>query len=341
VLCHVDDGLLTMIVQPRFNVLLTSVGRRVSLVRFFKESLGSRGYVFAADCDSTAPGLYFADRGFLLPKVTDRNYVPVLMERCKELGIKLVVPLIDPELPVLAKAKDLFIQEGIIPLVSDYEVVMITYDKLQTAKFFDEYRIPAPRVFSLEDSGSLPEDSFPLIIKPRFGSASVGVQRCDTWEDVRFYSKKVNQPILQEFLEGEEVTIDVLCDFEGRILSTAQRKRLKVRAGEVERGITIKDELLFYFTSLIVEALRPFGAINIQCFLTPKGPFFTEINPRFGGGYPLSYYAGANFPRLIVKMLEGDLKGKGLEGFSAEYRENLVMLRYDEAVYIDKSELLD
>ncbi len=318
------------------NVLLTSVGRRVSLVKFFKEALGRRGRVYTVDCDSTAPGLYVADKSFIVPQISDNAYIPFLLEKCKIENIKLIVPLIDPELPVLAKERDLFLKEGIVPLISTYDVVKIGYDKILTAKFFKEIGIPTPKTFLYREDLDLSNMDFPIIIKPRFGSASIGVQKCENIQDVKFYSSKISEPILQEFLKGDEITVDVLCDFDGNLISMVQRKRLKIRAGEVERGITIKNKELFILVEEIIKNLKPIGVINIQCFLSKEGFFFTEINPRFGGGYPLSFYAGANFPKMIIDILEG-LK---IRSKSFDYKEGLLMLRYDEAIYIENSNLL-
>jgi len=318
------------------NILLTSVGRRVSLVKFFKEALKKRGYVYSADCDPTAPGLYVADRSFLVPKVSDENYVAFLLEKCKREDIKLIIPLIDPELPVLAKGREAFLEEGIIPLISNYEQVMIGYDKLKTYKFFVENDLATPKTIYLKENISEEKINFPQIIKPRFGSAGIGVQRCDCFQDIEFYSKKISEPILQEFLKGDEITIDVLCDLDGNPISLVQRKRIKIRAGEVERGITIKNNELLSISLELVKNLRPIGVINIQCFLTEKGTYFTEINPRFGGGYPLTHFAGVNFPKLIIKMIDGE-KIKPLIG---RYKEGVMLLRYDEAIIKCENELL-
>jgi len=318
------------------NILLTSVGRRVSLVKFFKEALKKRGYVYSADCDPTAPGLYEADRSFLVPKVSDENYVAFLLEKCKREDIKLIIPLIDPELPVLAKGREAFLKEGIIPLISNYEQVMIGYDKLKTYKFFVENDLATPKTIYLKENISEEKINFPQIIKPRFGSAGIGVQRCDCFQDIEFYSKKISEPILQEFLKGDEITIDVLCDLDGNPISLVQRKRIKIRAGEVERGITIKNNELLSISLELVKKLRPIGVINIQCFLTEKGTYFTEINPRFGGGYPLTHFAGVNFPKLIIKIIDGE-KIKPLIG---KYKEGVMLLRYDEAIIKCENELL-
>lgn len=291
------------------NVLLSSVGRRVEIVRFFRTALGNQGRVYAADIDPTAPGLYEADKGFLLPRVSEPGYVEELLSLCKREKVSLIVPLIDPELPVLAEARELFLECGIWLLVSDPEVISIGADKLKTADFFSHHNIPAPFTFSasvyLDRS---PNVSLPLVVKPRFGSAGKDVVVCWTHEEVEFYLRHVKEPIVQQYLTGTEVTIDVLCDLEGkgRVLSVVPRQRLKVRGGEVERGITRNEVFLLDWGKRIAECLKPRGPINIQCFVTEEGPMFTEINPRFGGGYPLSYYAGANFPLMIIKMIKGE-----------------------------------
>jgi carbamoyl-phosphate synthase large subunit len=319
-----------------FNVLLSSVGRRVSLVKFFKEALNGQGYVYGADCDPTAPALYAADRSFLVPRVTEKDYIPFLLDKCKKENIKLIVPLIDPELLILARERENFLERGIIPLVSSYETVRIGYDKLLTHKFLVANFLPSPKTFAFKEELSEDELDFPLIIKPRFGSASIGVQKCEDYQDVLFYSRKISEPILQEFLQGDEITIDVLCDFEGNPLSIVQRKRIKVRAGEVERGITIKNYELLSLALELVKKLNPLGVINIQCFSTSKGFFFTEINPRFGGGYPLAHFAGANFPKLLIQLA----KGEKVQPLIGDYKEGILMLRYDEAIFIKENELL-
>ncbi len=320
------------------NVLLTSVGRRVELVRFFKIALSQEaGKVYAADVDRTAPGLYEADRGFLVPGVTDSNYIDELLNLCKREKINLVIPLIDPELPVLARVRDMFYRYGIRLLVSSPEVIDTGSDKLKTFEFFAGYEIPTPNTISVSEYlGGNKRISFPLIIKPRFGSAGKDVIICHNEEDIAFFSKRIPEPIIQEYLKGEEVTIDILCDFENAVISVVPRQRLKVRGGEVERALTRREDLLLDWGKRIAECLKPEGPINIQCFLTEKGPVFTEINPRFGGGYPLSYYAGADFPSMIIRMM----KGEKVAPCIGDFRDRFVMMRYDHAIFRKAEELL-
>lgn len=322
--------------KTQLNVLLTSVGRRVELLKIFKESLCDRGKVFAADCDRTAPGLYFADKSFVIPKVSSKKYIHSLLEICRNEKITLLVPLIDPELIKIAKNRNKLINIGVIPLLSTYRAVSIAYDKYLTWQFFEKNNIPTPRTWLVDNFRDINKASFPLILKPRFGSASIGIHKCDDINDLKYFINKIKPAVIQEYLSGEEVTIDVLCDFKGNFLCAVQRKRIKVRAGEVERGVTIKNEEISNLVKIIIDKLKPIGVINIQCFITDKGILFTEINPRFGGGYPLSYQAGVNFPQIIFDLIEG----KDMSYLKTyDYKTGCYMLRYDNAIYLVENEL--
>lgn len=326
---------VSKIIMP-MNILLTSAGRRVELIEIFKKALGKKGKVYSADCDRTAPTLYFADKGFIIPKVDSKNYINILLELCKKEKIKLLVPLIDPELPKIAKARKEFISNDIIPLISEYKVVSIANDKYLTAQFFNRHGIPSPKTLladSLKDETKL---TFPLILKPRFGYASICVQKCGDIESLIFFKKKIRPAIIQEFLSGDEVTVDVLCNFKGELISLVQRMRIKVRAGEVERAVTVKDNEITKLVKKIIEILKPYGVINLQCFNTARGIYFTEINPRFGGGYPLSYQAGADFPKIILDLIEGK---KIHISRVDDYKVGCYMLRYDNAAYLSEGDL--
>lgn len=257
----------------------------------------------------------------------------------KEYDISLVVPFIDPELPVLDQARSAFSREGITLLTSAPEVVEVGMDKFKTTRFFEDHGIPTPLTFSGESLNEelLKSLQFPVVVKPRFGSSSIGVHVCYDEHELKFYVECVTDPIIQSFAEGSEITIDVLCDFNGTCLSIVPRKRLKVRGGEVERAITVDDEELIHYIQRIVDSLHPVGPINVQCFKSEKGVLFTEINARFGGGYPLSYAAGADFPALIIRMVNGEK----VEPAIGDYQKGLAMLRYDEAIYTEEDHLIE
>jgi len=317
------------------NVLLTCAGRRVSLLRAFRRAIQNfkNSKIMAADCDPTAPALIEADEAIILPCVTSDEYVEELLNICKRKKIDLVIPLIDPELPLLAKNKDVFLEIGCTVAISSPETVNIGNDKFATWKFFTSNNIPTAQTYTQEEFGTnlkKQKIKLPVIIKPRWGSGSQGITRCDNEEQLSFYISTQKDAIIQEMLFGSEVTIDILGDGKGGLLSLIPRKRLKVRGGEVERGITVHMELFFNYVAKIVEILKPFGAINVQCFATEDGPVFTEINPRFGGGYPLADAAGAQFPEMLIDLV----RGKEVKPRIGQYQKGLLMARFDEAFFI-------
>jgi len=327
------------------NVLFTSSGRRVELINFFKRE----GFTtFAADYDPTAPSLYTADKGFIVPSVVDNpeKYIEALLNICKKEHIEVIVPLIDPELPILAKEKATFSNVGTVVLLSDYESVEIAADKYATYIFYKRAGLLSPKTLNLDDKKLVKEeiekDIFPALLKPRYGSAGKGIIKCPDIDCFNFFTSKLNfqNYILQKYVSGEEITIDIFGDGTGRLISAVQRKRLKIRGGEVERGITVKYPDLFEDAVNFSKKFKPFGTVNIQCFYDKQEGkrFYTEINARFGGGYPLAYHAGANFPKYIKALLSG----KTLESMiEKDYKEGLIMSRFDEAIYKYREELLN
>lgn len=304
-------------------------------MRAFKRAVSDLGCVFAADCDPTAPALFAADRGYILPKVSSPEYGRYLLELCLSNEINLVVPLIDPELPVLAREKATFLKHGIVLAVSDENVISIANDKLLTAQFFSSVGVPSPVTV---DAGSYltnpeiwPALHFPVVVKPKHGSAGQGMAVCFNHKDMEYCCSKLpeGEAIIQEHLSGSEVTIDVFSDGSGNLIELVPRRRLKVRGGEVERGVTVDCGDFINYVASIVRALKPYGVINIQCFVTPTGPVFTEINARFGGGYPLADAAGACFPEMLVQLALGE----SIIPRIGQYKRNIVMTRYDSAFY--------
>lgn len=320
-----------------WNILFTSAGRRVALVRHFRETLaalGIPGQVVTADLRDDAPAHFVADARELVPRVNDPGYVPALLALCKRHRIRLVVPLIDTELPLLAEWRERFAEEGVTVLVSSPEVNRICCDKRNTAAFFAKVGVSTPPL--LDAKGVLAgevEADFPLLLKPAAGSSSVGVTKIFTLEELAFFSRYVPDAIVQPFVEGEEYTLDVLVDFAGAVRSVVPRRRIATRAGEISKGRTVKDERLIAAGRRVVEALPgAVGCITVQCFLKEDGEIsFIEINPRFGGGIPLSIAAGADFPRWILQMMRGESPEMAVE----EWTDGMMMLRFDEAVFLE------
>jgi len=283
------------------------------------------GKVFAGDANGLAPSLYLADRAFQLPCVDADAYVPHLLSLVKEHRISLIVPTIDTELGVLALNREAFTEVGCTALISEASFVEMSGDKWATQRTFAEKGVDVPKTWLPEalKGAELPER---LFIKPRDGSASRNTYRAtpDSLGDVL---KQVPNAIVQEELSGPEITIDALLNFSGRPLHYVPRVRIRTLAGESIQGVTISDEDFRAWLVGLLETASALGArgpITLQAFLTERGPVLIEVNPRFGGGFPLAYAAGGHYPEWLLAMLRGE---EVRERFG-EYQKGLYMTRY-------------
>jgi len=322
------------------NVLLTSAGRRVALLRAFRDALAAvgGGRVLAADAGGTAAAIHEADEGFVVPRCDSPDYVPALLAICRREHVALVVPTIDPELPVLARARDAFVREGVLLAASGPATNEIAFDKANTAAFFDREGIPAPRQVDL--GGALAGRNgfaFPVALKPRFGSGSVGVHIVRDLDELRFYARRVPEPLLQEYVDGIEFTLDALVGPDGRVACIVPRRRLETRAGEISKGYTARDAEIEEWGRIVCERLPDAaGPLTLQCFRRRDGRLaFIEINPRFGGGFPLSLHAGADYPRWLLEWALGLPSTASPEA----WRADVAMLRYDDAIFVPREAL--
>jgi carbamoyl-phosphate synthase large subunit len=319
------------------NILLTSVGRRVTLLKEFRQSMrrsNITGKIVATDLKPNAPASFLADASELVPRVNDPQYIESLLDICARHKIDLLIPLIDTELQLLALHHQRFKDLGVTLLVSSFATNEICADKAKTSKFFQEIGVFTPKVY---DESEIPNLDFPVIVKPSGGSSSVGVHCINNQAELEFFTSYVKDAIIQELIVGEEYTIDVLVDFEGKAISIVPRLRIETRAGEISKGLTVKNPALIAAAKHVVESLPgAIGCITVQCFLQSNGEiFFIEINPRFGGGYPLSYQAGADFPSWIMQLFNGETPQVAID----DWDDNLVMLRYDDAVFVKNDEV--
>ncbi|MFB5166835.1 ATP-grasp domain-containing protein [Parageobacillus toebii] len=323
-----------------FNILFTSSGRRVSLISHFKnvlKELQLEGVIVTADLKPNSPAAFVSDYHELVPRVLDDAYIPSLKKICKKYNINLLIPLIDTELYVLSIYKEEFEELGVTVLVSSPEINEICYDKRKTGQFFVDNGFDTPKEYVIEEIINDPNADYPYLIKPAKGSSSIGVYKIRNRNELLFFKDYIPDPILQEFVIGEEYTIDVLIDFNGKVVTAVPRLRIETRAGEVSKGMTVRNELLINTARKVVEKLSgAVGCITLQCFLTDKNEVkFIEINPRFGGGFPLSIAAGADFPRFIIESLLGMQPSINVDN----WQDGLVMLRYDDAIFVNKDEI--
>ncbi len=318
----------------KVNVLILSAGRRVELIKCFKngrDELGIEGKVVAVDISDTAPALYHADCFYLVPRVSDDLYIQSIIEVCQKENIDLIIPTIDTELKKLSENKDLIERQTNAKVhVSSEQVINICRDKYNTQDFFEQHGFGVPRLITHDDIINK-NYNFPLFIKPLNGSSSINTFKVNNEKELEFFIEYVPSPLVQEFIEGEEFTVDVFTDFEGRPITIVPRIRLATRGGEVAKGLIKKDLAVIEAVKEVVKALKPSGHITIQCMKTKDGIKFIEINPRFGGGAPISIKAGAHSPKYLYQLLMGDSLV-----YHEEFEEGILGLRYDEAVFLNK-----
>ncbi len=320
---------------------MTSIGRRVSLVKIFREVF-SEVLIIGGDYLKTAPALSYVDKVYELPYKIDDNYAHTVLEICKKEKINVVIPLIDTELEVYAKHKEAFIQAGIHMMVSAEKAMRVALDKLETFHYYKGSKLfEAPYTTLLLDYDPKKFSSEKIVLKPKNGSSGVGihmVKKENVKELTALLSLNITDYIAQEYIDFDaEVTTDLFVH-QNKVVELCQRKRLKVRGGEVEQAITIKDGNITKIVSNMVEKLDFSGVINIQLMIKGNRYYLGEINARFGGGFPLSYYSGANLVEHLLTLVKEETM---LEYGTERYRESFCMLRYDDAVYIEKRTIDD
>ena len=324
------------------TVLISSAGRRVELLRGFRRALGAvgaaPGRVVATDCSWYSSAFHDADEAFLVPRLGDPEFVPRLLELCVKHRVDLIVPTIDTEMPVYVAHRDQFDEIGTTIALSHGDVVAIAADKQRTHDWLVTQGLPTVEQTTPAAALADPDAwTYPLIAKPRFGSAGLGVGLVHDAEELALVARRgheLGELVVQRVAPGVEHTIDVLADRAGRCVCAVPRRRIEVRAGEVSKGVTVRSAVLEDLASRVCEALPgAYGALNVQVFVDdPEHLAVIEINARYGGGFPLSLEAGADFPRWMLEELLGLPSTASPDG----WRAGLVMLRYDAAVFVDE-----
>jgi carbamoyl-phosphate synthase large subunit len=320
----------------RPNVLLTAGSRRVPLVNAFKRALAPvGGRVITSDVNALSPAVLAADQAYRVPMATDADYLPSLLHICREEAVGLLVPTIDDELEAIGGARDLFGHAGTYVAASCVETVAVCNDKYRTCVHLRERGIAAAASWLPEE---LPEGlPFPLFVKPRHGRGGIGAFAVRNARELAFFLEYVHRPVVQEFLDAPEFTIDMLCD-RGRPLSIVPRERVVIRSGVMDRGRTVKDPALLDLGRACAAALEFHGAVNIQCRMVAGVPSVFEINPRFSGGIPLTIEAGADFPRMLVQLA----LGRPVAPCIGQFADGLWMTSYEASMFVtaDRSDAL-
>ena len=315
------------------NILFCSAGRRCKLIKDFKETIGDTGITVVAENSIYSPARYVADKSYTVPKITAPDYIDTIREICRKEDIKVILTLIDPEIEILAQNKARFEEMGILVMCPSEKSAKICFDKYEMYKYLRLNNIPTTLTYgSLEEfEKALNEQkiSFPVFVKPRTGSGSVGARKISNIDDLRSAMKEDETLIIQEFMAGIDLDADVYVDMiSKKAVSMFSKKKIETRIGGANKTISFKDEKLFELIKKIVNIFEFNGTVDMDFFYKDGQYFLSEINPRFGGAYLHAYGAGVNFPKLIVNNISGIANEENI----GNYEDNIMMLMYDEVV---------
>ena len=313
----------------------------MELIRAFQaaaQRLSVRLEVHGADATPLCPAIHFVDRPHVTPTIVSGKYTDALLQIVRTEKINLLVPLIDSELQSVAQAAAKLARLGCRAVISSPGVVRTCRDKMRTFEVLTKAGIDTPQTWAWKTALRRRRHQFPYYLKPRTGSAAMGNYVVRNRAELAVFGKLVPDAIVQEFVEGVEHTLDIYTGFDGVPRCVVPRRRLEVRTGEVSKGVVVKDAAIMDVGRRVAEMLGECrGVITVQCMVTRRGRIrVIEINPRFGGGAPLSIHAGAGFPKWLLQEWLGDRPRIDPLGF----RDGVAMLRYDESVFIDGADTL-
>lgn len=317
------------------RILFTSIGRRVELVQEFiaaAEALDLNLEIFGADITDTAPALTFCNHIVIVPRIKDKNYIPALLTYCRENKIDALIPTIDTDLLLLSKNKDAFQRIGTVVLVSDEDKISVCRDKRLTSSYFESVGLLSPAPV---DDYKKYNAGFPAFIKPKDGSSSILAYKVHNQQELESFAAQIPDYIVQPFIEGTEYTVDVFCDFDGTPIYITPRIRLAVRAGEVLKTKIAQDKTIIEEIQQLLADYKPCGAITVQLIrenVTNKD-YYIEINPRYGGGAPLTMKAGANSAIALLKILNGE----NINYSPNAAEDGAIYCRFDQSIRVKES----
>ena len=313
------------------NILILSAGTRNKVVEYFVRTLAGRGNVVATDMSELAPAIYEADKYYIVPRMTEPGYLDVILDICEKEKIDGVLSLIDPELSLLAKNKDKFKAAGATVVGSSYELCEMSLDKYEMYEWLKEHGYKCAKSYMDKDEFYADVEAgkayYPVFVKPARGSASIAISKVYDKETELLFAHDEGL-MIQEYLNGQEIGADVYIDMvSGEIVSIFTKKKLKMRAGETDKAVSFKDDKLFDLIKKFVSEAGYRGQIDIDIFDINGEYYISEVNPRFGGGYPHAYECGVDHMKLIVNNLEGN---KNECAVGENYNAGTYMMKYNE-----------
>lgn len=313
------------------NILVLSCGTRNKIIQYFKRELNGAGKVIATDMSPNAPALYEADVHYIVPRMTAPGYLNVIYDICRKEQVTGVLSLIDPELSLLALHEEEFHALGVTVIGSFYDLCERTLDKWQMFCWLKEHGYACAESYIDREAfygdvraGKI---NYPVFVKPIRGSASIAISKVQDQETVDLLFEHADDLMIQEYLKGQEIGADCYIDMiSGELISVFTKKKLVMRAGETDKSISFKDTELFALIERFVKEAGFRGQIDIDIFECEGKYYISEVNPRFGGGYPHAYEAGANHMKYIVNNLQGKVN----EPQIGEYESGVIMMKYSE-----------
>lgn len=322
------------------NILFCSVGRRCELLKDFRTTLGNEGKIVVTDNSMVAPAMAFADKAYLVPLISDPSYIPIILDICKKEEIQAITTLIDPEIMLLAEHRAEFEKLGITVLAPYEETAKLCFDKFDMYRFLVEKGIDTVKTYNAFDEFAeaykMGHINFPVFVKPRTGSGSVGARKIDSIELLEQVTQQDPSLIIQELMTGNDLDADVYVDtISHKPVAIFSKRKLSTTIGGANKTISFKDKELFAFVEKIINAMQFNGPIDMDFFYQDGKYFLSEINPRFGGAYLHAYGAGVDFFKLIRENVEGKENSANI----GDYEEDIVMMMYDSVVIRKMSEL--
>lgn len=313
------------------NILILAAGTRNKIVQYFRKTFDGFGTVVATDASTLGPAIYDADKYYIVPPITEDGYIDQILSICKKEQIKGVLSLIDPELSLLAANEERFKAVGTTIIGSSYDLCEMALDKMQMYKWLKDHGYNCARswmnkeaFYKAVDAGEI---SYPVFVKPYRGSASISISKAYDKETVDLLFAHEDDLMIQEFLDGREIGADVYIDLiSGEVVSIFTKKKIKMRAGETDKAVSFKDPELFALIEKFVNEAGYRGQIDIDIFEIDGQYYISEVNPRFGGGYPHAYESGCDHMKLILNNLNGIANQKNI----GAYEEGMYMMKYNE-----------
>lgn len=313
------------------NILLLSSGTRNKIVQYFRKTLAGNGNVICTDMSNLAPSIYEADKFYTVPRMTAPGYLDVILDICKKEKIDGVLSLIDPELSLLAENKEKFAAVGTTVIGSSYELCEMSLDKYKMYKWLSGHGYKCAKSYMNKEEFFADVEAgkakYPVFVKPARGSASIAISKVYDKETVELLFAHSEGLMIQELLDGQEIGADVYIDIiSGEVVSIFTKKKILMRAGETDKAVSFKNEKLFDLIKKFVSEAGYRGQIDIDIFEVNGEYFISEVNPRFGGGYPHAYECGVDHMKLIIENLAGRINQNQI----GAYDEDVYMMKYNE-----------